>query len=268
LAKDANKEYRPYMEDGHVVLDPLPSEGDDKDEQWSFFAVYDGHGGRREVQHCEERFHTLIASEIAGHQCRDRKAIQSVVTTAFKNIDDELATLGSLRSGCTATVALAKRLSDGGVELHVGNVGDSRALLVGSFGTKRLSIDHRTTDPSEAARVRREGGFMLNGRVGGALNLTRSLGDHYLKPGVTCEPDFCTHMCASPDEAFALVIASDGLWDSVDDDEVEEVLTEHVQSFGMASDTPSTREDVANTLVERAKARGSKDNVLVLVVFF
>lgn len=280
IAQDENKDYRPYMEDGHCVLDPLPQQGEHHAGQWGLFAVYDGHGSDKEMKFCEAQLHSLVAAELRESTCTDSSCIGNALACAFGKADAELERLGSFRSGCTATVALATRLSNSGVEIHVGNVGDSRALLVGAFGTRRLSIDHRTTQCSELTRIKDVGGFVYNRRVSGVLAVTRSLGDHYLKPSVSGEPDICSynHSDSSCDDTVALVIASDGLWDSVEDDEVEEVLTKCLSNAAVAkasADVGAKAEAVtklqvhsAQALVDQAKARGSRDNIKVLVAFF
>ncbi|CAE7205998.1 Ppm1l, partial [Symbiodinium pilosum] len=67
-----------------------------------------------------------------------------------------------------------------------------------------------------------EGGFIRFGRVGGALSVSRSLGDHNLKgAGVSCVPDVCSF---SVSEGEALLMASDGFWDALSDDDAGEAL--------------------------------------------
>jgi protein phosphatase 1G len=44
-----------------------------------------------------------------------------------------------------------------------------------------MSIDHNTTLPGEAERIRRAGGTIYEGRVNDTLNLTRALGDFEFK---------------------------------------------------------------------------------------
>lgn len=263
------------MEDGHTVLDPLPLHDGKGGDGWSMFAVYDGHGGADEMKFCEAHLHSIVASELQQLCATDCTSVASALRKAFGKADDELAARGSLKSGCTATVALAKTLPQGGVELHIGNVGDSRALLVSTGGTRRLSTDHRTSDTDELARIKEAGGFVYNRRVAGRLSVTRSLGDHYLKPSVSSEPAVCTYSCAADDDVAALVIASDGLWDSVEDDEVQELLMQCVSSAsssetGMmdAAAIAHLQESVGRTLTEKAKARGSRDNITVVVAFF
>ena len=88
--------------------------------------------------------------------------------------------------------------------LHVGNVGDSRAVLVSSkypatstpkqdpdepgtvapshgFIATRLTFDHRAEDPAEQERIKIAGGFVTRNRVLGILAVSRSFGDHGMK---------------------------------------------------------------------------------------
>jgi serine/threonine protein phosphatase PrpC len=84
--------------------------------------------------------------------------------------------------------------------LHVGNVGDSRAVLVSTmyptqgetqdptgevpshgFMATRLTFDHRAEDPAEQERIKTAGGFVTRNRVLGILAVSRSFGDHGMK---------------------------------------------------------------------------------------
>eukprot|EP00927_Polykrikos_kofoidii_P012809 TRINITY_DN15553_c0_g1_i1.p1 TRINITY_DN15553_c0_g1~~TRINITY_DN15553_c0_g1_i1.p1 ORF type:complete len:578 (+),score=88.39 TRINITY_DN15553_c0_g1_i1:32-1735(+) len=283
VAEDANSRFRSHMEDGHHVLDPLPVGG--SDERWGFFAVYDGHGGRQAVDHCEAKMHDVLVSELesSSRLCRTASSgfyeavACEALTAAFRRVDSQLATLSGdaccNSTGCTATVALV-RTSRGseGTTCYVANVGDSRALLVGKSGTRRLSVDHRASDPAEASRVKQEGGMVFRGRVAGSLTVTRALGDHDMKPYVSCVPHVSTYHVE--DGARVLVIASDGLWDCVTDKEVQEIIEHCLASVenhcsGKAVNVrDQLRTCAAHVLVNKAKQNGSTDNILVLAVFF
>jgi len=267
LAQDANEGFRDYMEDGQKVVDPLLTRrGDDR---WGFFAVYDGHGGRDEVDYVEKKLHEVVLAELRGLAPGDTDP-QRALARAFEKIDGQLAMLGAWNSGCTATVALVRRHQSTGVTLHVANVGDSRAVLVGEGSAKRVSTDHRANDPAEARRVVEEGGVVRHGRVGGQLSVSRSLGDHHLKSvGVSCVPDVCS---CEVGVGHALVIASDGLWDALSDDDAGNILQECVRQAvanggGQQAVNDRLRDSAARTLVSRAKELGSRDNILALVAF-
>lgn len=268
LAQDANEQFRSYMEDGQKVIDPFLLPGSDDGGRWGFFAVYDGHGGREAVDYCEQRLHDVVLQELKS--LSKEKDVHLALRGAFEKVDGELAMLGAWRTGCTATIALVYR-TPVSVTLHVANVGDSRAVVVGRVGTRPISNDHRASDPAEAARVVEEGGIVRHGRVGGQLIVSRSLGDHHLKScGVSCVPE--VHTCDIRSD-HALVIASDGLWDGLQDADAGEVLNRCVDravAVGGGEEAVANylRDRVAQDLVDSAKERGSRDNILALAVFF
>jgi len=269
-AQDANEQFRSYMEDGQKIIDPFLVPGDGQDGRWGFFAVYDGHGGRQAVDYCEERLHEVVLAELQSLGQQEDRDVNSALRGAFEKVDSELAMLGAWRTGCTATVALVHRTATTST-LYVANVGDSRAVLYGSVGVRRISNDHRASDPAEAARIAEEGGMVRHGRVGGQLIVSRSLGDHHLKGcGVSCVPEVKECDVGSN---RALVIASDGLWDGLQDEEAGAVVDRCVEQAvqrggGEKAVADCLREAAARDLVEGAKERGSRDNILALVIFF
>lgn len=266
IAQDPNADYRPYMEDGQKVIDPLFS-ACRKNDQWGFFAVFDGHGGRREVDYCQDKLHEVVLMELQG--LVRGKGVDAALMATFQKMDNQLGMLGAWDSGCTATVVLVHR-QDAGVTLHVANVGDSRAVIVNQKEARRLTTDHRACDASEVKRILEGGGIVRRGRVGGKLSVSRSLGDHHLKEcGVSCVPDICT---CDGSYGHALVVASDGLWDALADDDARAILAccidkavtgggDQMAIEGLIRDT------AARSLVESAKERGSRDNILALVLF-
>jgi len=273
-AADANEQYREYMEDGHKVATLNVRR---KGERWSLFAVYDGHGGREVVDYSEAYLHHLIAEELEGRPVHgdvggrhDRKEVSLAVARAFTKIDSQLKVQGvSEDCGCTATVMLVQDTAISRT-LHVANVGDSKAMLIGGDLAKQMTVDHHTCNSAECLRVEHDGGFIMHKRVCGVLSVTRALGDHSLKDsGVSCVPDV---MACKVEGARAMVIASDGLWDVMSGVEVQEVLEETIRTAaarGCDADEVGDRLTgrAARALVECAKERGSHDNILALVVF-
>jgi serine/threonine protein phosphatase PrpC len=272
------------MEDGHKIADPLPlhtlhgcrTMGSAIDEQWRFFAVYDGHGGRQAMEWLEQHLHHFVANELQSLKPSqpgkyDRASVADALKNAFKQADHELATLGAWKYGSTATVALIHE-SLAGKTLYLANVGDSRAVLVSGNAVKQLSADHHATNPVEAARVERDGGCIFRKRVCGALSVTRALGDLEFKQeggGVSCEPD--VSVC-SVHGAKALVIASDGVWDVLNGVDVKEILEDCIVNAMEKATGPAIVGDrlsgtAAQALVDRAKDLGSRDNICALVTF-
>ena len=118
-------------------------------------------------------------------------------------------------TGSTACVVVVRQ-EMGNKLLYVANLGDTRAVMSKNGVAERMSYDHRGTDEAEVERVRSQGGIVLEGRVGGSLAITRAFGDHSLKKdGVIAKPFIKKHILRSTDKY--LVVASDGVWDSLED---------------------------------------------------
>jgi serine/threonine protein phosphatase PrpC len=118
--------------------------------------------------------------------------------------------------------------------------------------------DHKGTDEDEVARIRKLDGFVLHGRVNALLSVTRAIGDCALKPWVTSAPETRREELKSDDDI--IVLACDGLWDVVSDDDATRLCREK-------KDARCTATDCAHSLVQKALREGSSDNVSVIVVF-
>ena len=126
-------------------------------------------------------------------------------------------------SGCTAIVAVLdwRNVAEGGRgELVVANVGDSRCVLSRGGKAVAMSEDHKPENAEEARRIAAAGGFVVNGRVNGNLNLSRAFGDAEYKQRrdlppeaqiVTVAPDVRAVALERGDDFFLL--ACDGIWD-------------------------------------------------------
>lgn len=148
----------------------------------------------------------------------------------------------------------------------------------------RITHDHKSTDKKEVERIENAGGIMIRGRVLGVLAVARSLGDHGLKEYVIARPylsstvvqiegsgakdetavqqhDKSDDQQSSPyTENEFLIVACDGLWDVMEDQEVCDIVRSYVHENGSES-----RERVSSVLVQEALKRGSTDNITVIV---
>ncbi len=130
-------------------------------------------------------------------------------------MDNELKMLDSDQAGSTACVCIFRQ-EFGHKVLYSANVGDTRSILSKSGMAERLSQDHKPSDKSEYDRIKNGGGIIMDSRVGGTLAVTRAFGDHSLKSeGVTAKPYINKHVLKPFDKY--LVIASDGVWDTMED---------------------------------------------------
>jgi protein phosphatase 2C family protein 2/3 len=66
-------------------------------------------------------------------------------------------------------------------KLTIGNIGDSRCLILRGEEVEQITKDHKPTDPNEKKRITAAGGCVENGRVDGLLAVSRAFGDPFLK---------------------------------------------------------------------------------------
>jgi protein phosphatase 1G len=73
--------------------------------------------------------------------------------------------------------------------LYVANAGDSRCVLSRNGVAVEMSIDHKPDMPSEKARIENAGAVIIDGRVNGNINLSRSIGDLEYKEVTSLPPE-------------------------------------------------------------------------------
>lgn len=172
-------------------------------------------------------------------------------------------------SGSTATVVL---LLDGGI--LVANIGDSKALLcsyedhpVTKLSAKELTRDHHPSRDDEKARIEAAGGFIRVWgvpRVNGILAVSRSIGDIYLKRyGVNAIPEVTDWESLKSKDRY-LVVASDGIFETMTSQDVCELLEETEASENVSLSLLWSL--LAGRVVNSALRKGSMDNLSAIVV--
>ncbi|GMI96306.1 highly ABA-induced PP2C gene 3 [Hibiscus trionum] len=240
--------------------------------KFDFYGVYDGHGGSRVAEECKGRLHKVLTEEIVEDNNKEECGINWGITMekCFEKMDEEVnrKTSGEEMVGSTAVVAVV-----GNGKLVVANCGDSRAVLSRGGVAMALSLDHKPDRPDELERVEAAGGRVINWnghRVLGVLATSRSIGDECLKPFVSCKPEVTVSELTDGDEF--LILASDGMWDVVSNELACRVVRRCLNSRMMKREPISVvgqnqaAEAAAAVLVELAIARGSRDNISVIVV--
>ncbi|XWS61305.1 hypothetical protein CRYUN_Cryun07bG0114700 [Craigia yunnanensis] len=239
-------------------------------EKFDFYGVYDGHGGSRVAQECKERLHKVLVEEIVGDN-KEGNGIDwdRTMERCFEKMDEvvNIGRLGEEMVGSTAVVAVV-----GNGKLVVANCGDSRAVLSKSGVAVALSCDHKPDRTDEMERVEAAGGRVINWnglRVLGVLATSRSIGDQFLKPFVICKPEVTVRELTNRDEF--MILASDGLWDAISNEVacrvVRRCLNGQIRRKSLENIVNENRAaEAVAVLVELAIARGSKDNISVIVV--
>lgn len=123
------------------------------------------------------------------------------------------------------------------------NVGDSRILRMRDHQLKRLTVDHRVSDdPKLKGIINSEASIMSN--LG--TTLTRAM-------GIRDQVDPDVHQATIHDQDLFL-ICSDGLTDTVEEDQIERILSLERSIDRRARD-----------LIDLALANGGHDNVTVIL---
>ncbi|KAL1201998.1 Protein phosphatase 2C 3 [Cardamine amara subsp. amara] len=192
--------------------------------RWHYFGVYDGHGCSHVALRCKERLHELVQEEALSDKKEewkkmmersftrmDKEVVRWGETVMSANCRCELQTPDCDAVGSTAVVSVITP-----EKIIVANCGDSRAVLYRNGKAVPLSTDHKPDRPDELDRIQEAGGRVIywdGPRVLGVLAMSRAIGDNYLKPYVSSEPEVTVTDRTEEDEF--LILASDGLWDVV-----------------------------------------------------
>ncbi|KAA8533633.1 hypothetical protein F0562_030933 [Nyssa sinensis] len=215
------------------------------------FGIFDGHGGSRAADFLKEHlFENLM--QHPQFMTNTKLAIsETYQKTDMDFLESEKNTYRD--DGSTASTAVLV-----GNHLYVANVGDSRTITSKAGKAIPLSDDHKPNRSDERKRIENAGGVVMwagTWRVGGVLAMSRAFGNRMLKQFVVAEPEI---QDLQIDEEFEfLVLASDGLWDVVPN--------EDAVSLARTEEEP---EVAARKLTETAFARGSADNITCIVVKF
>ena len=231
------------------------------------FVVADGHDDSRAIS-------KLVAEELAKQLPLSENIQQTFLAT------DQLIASHKprLKGGSTAIAALVSK-----EKVIVANVGDCRCILIQKDKMMLLSEDHRPSLPGETTRVETAGlsvveeSFQENGEIvtihqvelpdGTRLGMSRSFGDFEFKANealeakdqaVTADPDIVIHERSEAD--LYLVLACDGIWDYMTNDEVADFVR---KGLSMNDAYPSK---VGDDLLRECLARDSKDNMSIIIV--
>ncbi|KAI9158501.1 Protein phosphatase 2C-like protein C10F6.17c [Paramyrothecium foliicola] len=191
------------------------------------------------------------------------KSVEKVFKASSKTVAAEL-----LQPALSGSCALLSFYDSKSKLLRVACTGDSRAILgrrsgSGKWTATALSEDQTGSNPNEADRMRKEHPgeehVVRNGRVLGGLEPTRAFGDAVYKwsrdvafklrenffgrspspllkspPYVTAEPVITTTKI-DPEKGDFLVLATDGLWEMLTNEEVVGLVGQWIESQAAGS---------------------------------
>ncbi|XP_055827947.1 protein phosphatase 2C 37-like [Solanum dulcamara] len=264
------------MEDTVSIYPSFLQDKHEKSNKLHFFGLYDGHGCSHAAMKCKDRMHEIVKNEV---ESPGEATWKEMMTRSFTKMDKEVVEYSKGAGGtetadcrcelqtpqCDAVGSTAVVAVVTPNKIIVSNCGDSRAVLCRNGVAIPLSIDHKPDRPDELNRIEEAGGRVIywdGPRVLGVLAMSRAIGDSYLKPYVTSEPEVTIKERTVEDEC--LILASDGLWDVVSNETACGVASMCLRSGQSSSDQACT--DASILLTRLALARHSSDNVSVVVV--
>ncbi|CAN4099840.1 unnamed protein product [Withania somnifera] len=257
----------------------------------TFVGVYDGHGGPEAARYvCDHLFRHFQAISAEGNGLVTEETIQRAflgTERGFTSVVSEnwtsrpqLATVGS----CCLVGAIYQQT------LFVANLGDSRVVLgkkvgnTGEIAAIQLSTEHNANiesirwelkdlHPDDPQIVVLRHGVW---RVKGIIQVSRSIGDVYLKhkkfcrepingkfrvteplnmPILLATPSILKHPL-HPNDSF-LIFASDGLWEHLSNEKAVEIVKSHPRKMRYS--------DLRN--VDKKVRRHFHDDITVIVLF-
>jgi len=227
--------WRMNMEDAHISNGELDADA-------SLFAVFDGHGGAEVAKFCSKNFGAELKKTTEYKEGKYEAALKRT----FLIMDELLVTpegqkqlralaekdTSESNAGCTANVILIKDK-----KIYIANAGDSRSLLYKNGKVTRLSEDHKPDNEIERQRISNAGGFIIDGRVNGNLNLSRAIGDLEYKKNPKLKPEEQL-ISAMPDvkviplegDDTYILMGCDGVWEILSDDEICKFVKDRLAS--------------------------------------
>ncbi|XP_024515083.1 protein phosphatase 2C 57 isoform X3 [Selaginella moellendorffii] len=252
--------------------------------EFTFAAVYDGHAGISSVNYLKKELFSECVNALQGGallQSDNSIDLEAALSQAFVQVDKRLLSCrleqqeeADRESGSTATVMFL-----GKEKVVVAHVGDSR-VIIRPYGSSKTAL-------AEGKRVIAAGGWISNGRVCGNLAVSRAFGDISLKSRrkemleeglkknlwtqkfvskrdltgewLTAAPDV-TAATLGQDAEF-IILASDGLWDSIKSKDAVAFVREQLKEHGDI-------QRACENLAAAALAQNGQDNISILIADF
>ncbi|NGX61079.1 MAG: hypothetical protein K940chlam9_00559 [Chlamydiae bacterium] len=237
--------------------------------------VCDGHQDeKRAADYVAHYMPTRLSKLLSQSNELNGETITSALSHVIAELDTALQTLQPIailknrpaQGGTTLVAAL-----EIGGAIYLPNVGDSRALLVKENTSYQLTEDAKPGDPRFKKGITRIGQkvFQVRGqyRVGGTLAVARDIGLPTVpsEPKITCirnekEQDKPDQGKIFFQEGDHLILACDGLWDVVSNEDVATLVRT------LSSQHKCPPGTIAAYLVQTAHSSGSRDNITVLAL--
>ncbi|XP_016496513.1 putative protein phosphatase 2C 53 [Nicotiana tabacum] len=220
----------------------------------AIFGVFDGHGGAKAAEFAAKNLGRNIINEVA---LRSEDGLEEAVREGYLSTETDFLKLNTNGGSCCVTALIQNG------QLIVSNAGDCRAVMSRGGVAEALTVDHRPSRQDEMERIQSLGGYVdcCRGvwRIQGSLAVSRGIGDSHLKRWVIAEPE--TKILTIEPECEFLILASDGLWEKVTNQEAVEVA----RPLCIGVDNVQ-RLSACKKLIDLAVMRGSSDDISAMII--
>ena len=196
------------------------------DSSQMLFMLFDGHGGETVSTYLQNNFAKVYKENILLYiKNNNSNYIENALKDTFNHLNNQIRKLNLSSMGSTACIVHLIWENPSKLIIYNANCGDTRVSLIHTDFYKRLSKDHRGDNKDEKKRIIKSGGMIVNGRVMGALMLTRAFGDFELSPFGVIENPYVnkTEIDLNIKNQF-LIIACDGIWDLNNENEFQQMI--------------------------------------------
>jgi serine/threonine protein phosphatase PrpC len=234
-----------------------------------FFGLYDGHGGKYISNFLYNHLHVFFTNKNVVYPIK-KSYIKKVFQKLQQYLIDEKFEYAN-HCGSTCLIVM-KYVHNDNIYVNIANTGDSRCIMCRNNIAISLTKDHKPNWPEELKRITELGGIVkfdgFDWRIND-LSVSRAFGDLDTMPYVTNEPDIYKYQLTNDDKF--IVIACDGLWDVLDNQEVANfILLNYFDEYKnkiFINKLNSENNNIAKKLAKYALDKGSSDNITIIIIF-
>lgn len=246
------------------------------------FIICDGHGGDRVARFVTPFLQKMLMKKSLTYPL-SRNYINKVYDSIQQKLVNHPKNIANM-CGCTALVVIRYLDNYRRECIQVINLGDCRAVLSRDGLAIPLSKDHKPFWSDEKYRI-----DLVNMEYGkdqkihyeagdwriGDLSVSRSFGDLDNKPYICHRPESFIYILDRNSEF--VILACDGLWDVLQNHEAVNFVRDHfnnnnIEYYNIPMAYPSSEvintKCIARKLASYAFAKGSTDNVSIIIIFF
>mmetsp|Transcript_19735 Transcript_19735/g.25569 ORF Transcript_19735/g.25569 Transcript_19735/m.25569 type:complete len:475 (+) Transcript_19735:400-1824(+) len=226
------------------------------------YCVFDGHRGVNAAQTAKCYYAKVFCQRLCEQVRLEVDIdIQSAIEDALAELESIIISQSKAQGWDSGTTAAVCAIYNG--HIYVGNIGDSKAVLMCGDEAIVLTKDHNLVNDAEKQRVQSEGCTIGGGYLNNQLCVTRALGDVELSTGrklkgLSASPHLDT-LAISENSSF-LVLACDGLWDVLRPEKVTDFVRYSLNSRKL------NVLQAAEELVKLAIRLNATDNITVIIV--